>query len=364
MESKVTCTGHLDSFLGEDNICQAMGGLNLDNNTKKIDNNELKMFTVVTGKNGVGKTQLLKYIQSIVNHKNKCFPFFIVRTLTYGEDSDNYEPENHPFVRNLDDYLGSSYEKWEKIFQSFKIKDKNKNPSLNKYFFNYYYRIILEEERKKIKEIYEKSEKKVNRQILYDKFKEYLKKQVLKKFCYGNLEQMLELNMGYQKEIDEINQFLSDNEYGLKFPYSIVISEINKSNIKDYVLFNSCNKTGLKLMDLSPGERLVLHFLLILKEKENIILDSEFSNTKQILLLDEPDCHCEQALIKSILDIIQNDIIDKLNIQVIMTTHNITTIKLLGLNPGINNNCIFTLSKNHENKVELMKDSKKSIRIL
>ena len=61
-----------------------MEGLNLDNDTKEIVNNKLKMFTSVTGKNGVGKNQLLKYIQSIVNHKNRFFPFLIVWTLTYG----------------------------------------------------------------------------------------------------------------------------------------------------------------------------------------------------------------------------------------------------------------------------------------
>ena len=61
------------------------------------------MLSVFTGQNGVGKTKFLNYIRhSIVNEKNKAYPNIIVRVLTYGEETDNYDPDLtvHPIVEN------------------------------------------------------------------------------------------------------------------------------------------------------------------------------------------------------------------------------------------------------------------------
>ena len=387
--------GHLKSFTL---INHQINGLNLDHEAINLLNNDLKMLSVFTGKNGVGKTKLLKFMrQSIVNGENKAYPNFIVRVLTYGEETDNYQPDlnDHPLVENsaLEKYWGCNFEKWldyfdrfstmnnSSEFQNIKAKQEEyfeekmqieelikRETFLFKCFFNYYKNFFLECQIILNSPVGKK-------EIYYSEFKKYFKRQILKKICYGSLEQLLKLNMRYKFEIDDINLFLrakNIEKYGLEFKYDIFVdfSELtNKSDVKDCILFNSTSDQrvkGLKIKDLSPGERLILNLMLILREKENIKMAFN-GKTKQILLFDEPDSHCEPSLVKSILEIIKTVIIGKLNIQVIMTTHNTTTIRLLGLdrkNIEIANNCLFVLHQNENKSIGCTKDIGHALKLL
>jgi ABC-type polysaccharide/polyol phosphate transport system ATPase subunit len=71
-------------------------GINLD-----IKEWKLTGLNVIVGLNGCGKTNFLKLIREIVVEKlNSLKPKYVVRLLSFGRESENYDPEkiNHPLV--------------------------------------------------------------------------------------------------------------------------------------------------------------------------------------------------------------------------------------------------------------------------
>ena len=102
-----------------------------------------------------------------------------------------------------------------------------------------------------------------------------------------------------------------------KYKYEV---EIDKKN--DEIFFK--NESGIKIKenDLSPGEKTILLFLIW-----KYIYSKYQLYGKTILLLDEPDSHFHPQAVSEIVSIIKQLV--ELGIQVIMTTHNPTTISLI-----------------------------------
>ncbi|RNA34351.1 AAA ATPase domain, partial [Brachionus plicatilis] len=323
-----------------------------DKNSKKyiLDadlNDDLDMLMVITGKNGIGKSRLLKVIREfIVIKKNALFPKIIVRKLDYGEDPDGYDPNltNHPLVTQemIEIFFNCSFEKW----QSLKVTQMGQEE------------VKLEGQKEKeleverIQRIYKQMIKLKNKDEDLDKmpdksigffnhfveFKKYFKRQILKKICFGNLQQLLLLNSPYDYDIAKINEAFKEKnllkqKYGLEleFGYKIVRNHgsiVEKKDLNELIDFENKNnpKIRIKFSQLSPGEKLILHLFVIWKDIENIKIGTHLKQTKQLILLDEPDSHCEPNLVINMVKFIQNVLIKELNIQVIMTCHNTTTI--------------------------------------
>ena len=270
------------------------------------------MLSVFTGKNGVGKTKFLNFVRhSIVNENNKAYPNIIVRVLTYGEETDNYDPDLtvHPLVDDkiIESYWGCSFKEWESLFnhmnteipssffrdnlskenfESFMEKASTQASSISstqaesklspqtsapvsklsppaisssqlsaksstqaesphskekivkKYFINYYFHFLSSNKNGNLF-------LKKDRMILFLEFKRYFRRRILKKICYGSLEQLLNLNMRYQFEIDRINDSINNSD--LEFPYNITINiseKTNKSDVRECIIFESV--TGKK----------------------------------------------------------------------------------------------------------------------
>lgn len=108
------------------------------------------------------------------------------------------------------------------------------------------------------------------------------------------------------------------------FKYCIVAPENKKREFQlKHKLRKHKNQT-IGMSDLSPGERLNLLTLLWLFENSGL----HAINQKSIMLLDEPDAHLHPSLTKEFLDTVQETIVKKYGIQVIMTSHNPTTIAM------------------------------------
>ncbi|CAF0862900.1 unnamed protein product [Brachionus calyciflorus] len=174
---------------------------------------------------------------------------------------------------------------------------------------------------------------KIKKRIYFDEFKKYFKRQILKKISYGSLEQMLMLNMRYDFEINDMINTIKN--WGLVFNYRIEKTNkgfVDKADINERIIFISKKNDNrkVKFKNLSPGERLILHLIVLKKDENNILMKNIDKNIKQILLLDEPDAHCDASLAKSITMFIKKELNKVMEIQVIMTTHNIITLFLNG----------------------------------
>ena len=92
---------------------------------------------------------------------------------------------------------------------------------LNKYFTKYYFHLISS-----IPEMKDLISKK-SQEIYFSEFKRYFRRQILKKICYGSLEQLLSLNIAYRFELDKLNCVISS-------PNKIVY---NKKIVKHFNFF-------------------------------------------------------------------------------------------------------------------------------
>ncbi|RNA39230.1 AAA ATPase domain [Brachionus plicatilis] len=349
-----------------------------DNHDFKINNDQsagnYDSFIVLTGKNGIGKSRLLKLIREyIVTIKNQNYPYMIVRRLDYGEHDDDYDPEktDHPLVtENVLKCFGCDFDYWKILIGNLQNGNHSSTDSLefSKIFFKYYLsKIKVETDIQNSKEdetviqninrLINNDEKNILRateyeqKIYFDEFKKFYRRQILKKTCYGSLKQMLMLNMRYQFDIDKINETIDNNDYGLEFPYQIekiCKGFVEKSDINERIIFND-KKKKVKFKDLSPGERLILHLIVLIKDRENIKMENIDKQIKQVLLLDEPDSHCEANLVDKFIDLINAELVAYLNIQVIMTTHNYLTIC------KIEENNLYVI-KNENDHLEIVKD--------
>ena len=330
----------LDNSVQKQTLLSFIGskGLNL-NLTENID----QKIVVLTGENGVGKSRLLQLIREyIVTIINKDFPNIIVRKLDYGELDDKYDPDStdHPLVaENVLDF-DCNQSKWENLINN---PDNSSGDYFCNIFSNYYHSNnslpnLIKNESEKRKRIY------------FGEFRKYFRRQILKKICFGSLKQMLMLNIRYEFEIKNINdkiESISESVDSLDFKYKLEKNNkgfVDKSgDVNERIIFVERNN-GLKIKfnDLSPGERLTLHLILLIKDKDNIKMEYSSQNSennkigniengknnhiKQVLLLDEPDSHCHSSLLHKFINILQQTIINEMKIQVIMTTHNYWTI--------------------------------------
>ena len=151
----------------------------------------------------------------------------------------------------------------------------------------------------------------------------YIKRQLLKKFYFHNLHVLINLDIIYEKEIDQINEFLNENQ----FKYSIlklnngIFNEDVKVAVKLYEiqLYNHETKHHIKLNDLNKVDYLKLSLLLIKRDRDIIKFNAE--NYSQILLIDEIDVLCEydEVNIDEAITLIRNSLVNYMNIQVVAT---------------------------------------------
>lgn len=107
------------------------------------------------------------------------------------------------------------------------------------------------------------------------------------------------------------------------FPY--VVSDPENSSFTDYYLLNLVDSTsGLVInpTDLSSGEQVILQLTLWLFSSGK---DGVFP---KLLLLDEPDAHLHPSMTVQFLDVISEVLVRKHGVRVIMTTHSPSTVAL------------------------------------
>ena len=283
---------------------------------------KLQMFNVITGLNQETRKNFLKLIQN----QNQKENFIILQLECDTKVRFKFSLVNSKQINN---YINAIHKFWNQVLpetesfemieleightSKFKQIEEPKleiecNNKINESFI-----VDLDE-----KEIYCLIKRiKLQRNVNYETF---IKRQLLKKFYFNNLHALINLDIIYEVEIDQINKFLREHN----FKYSIIRPNINVNReevqeLYDIQLYNHETTLHTKLDDLNRAEYLKLNLLLIKRDRDIIKFNAE--NYSQILLIDEIDSLCEydRVNIDESVTMIRNYLVNYMNIQVIAT---------------------------------------------
>lgn len=307
---------------------------------------ELPDFTILTGINGSGKSQILKGILSeeislMDNSDVDINPkkFYTANSISPNSGkistSNNYQIKSQLLWKSYNEYLEK-----KKVENSLSVKN---------YFDE------LSPQFKTIQKISEISNKDIDK-LTYPDFINYfpikyeveqndLFKHNLSDFIKSYLDRIEEndyhefLNKKYK---DLSFSFISNEEFikthgnppwiklneifeTLKLEYRIPIpntEEYRKKKQYEVSLKNTVTDTKIGFMDLSSGEKTIISLCLSLFNlQENL-------KPPQVLLLDEPDALLHPSMAKIFLKFITDVFINQYQLKVIMSTHSASTIAL------------------------------------
>ncbi|MEM6500427.1 MAG: ATP-binding protein [Cyanobacteria bacterium P01_C01_bin.89] len=118
-----------------------------------------------------------------------------------------------------------------------------------------------------------------------------------------------------------LNQMLSDAD----FDFRISIPEPNYDIPYQPSLRHKDEKLSINFQDLSSGERIIMSFILCLHHSQD---KRHITRYPDVLLLDEIDAHLHPSMTRSLLQIIERNLVMEQGIKVIMTTHSPSTVAL------------------------------------
>lgn len=323
---------------------------------------ELPNFVILTGINGVGKTQILQALNQNNNGLAKIFiagfnvPVHQIRYI----DKLLIPNDIHAIDRHLYD---NSYdmELHEQLFPAYShlLNYQTQYKQLPGTFENfqeytnqhYGHLLINSIQFKKIKSFIEENPN--NRPNEFDFFRDNFQRgyhpQIHDIFTqnfstifknYQNLEFKNLFNEFLNKYKDKNIKYLVDEKFRKTHgnPPWENINSILETAMMDYefevpVNYDSnmiyepkfikkSNKNAVKISDLSSGEKILISLAFALYNKEHT------SQLPKILLLDETDASLHPSMAKQYLNILKNVFVSELGIKVIITTHSPSTVAL------------------------------------
>lgn len=316
---------------------------------------ELPSFTVITGKNGSGKTILLKLI------KDKKVVNDIVQNsaLIQKINSSSFEAREYPIYAKK---VGNQIEVFEKYLDT-KAEVYNGNTE-NKIKLEKIAKIIAKFAKKDVENLTSDDFiKYVPLNIangagglynldfywdcLYyaDRYEENLRNEFL------NKRGRVDIPYYSEKEFNELYgeaPWVSMNKIfdSMKIEYNIEISDTSKLAEEFQIFFIHKSSGGkVQFSALSTGEQvIILTAFSIFNVDINI-------NVPQILLMDEPDASLHPSMIKDFLRVLEDYLVKEKGIYVILTTHSPTTVALAP------EKSIFVMSRTGEVLKKATKDS-------
>ncbi len=107
-----------------------------------------------------------------------------------------------------------------------------------------------------------------------------------------------------------------------QFPYRLAPPASGSSLHVPFVvqLIDERNGQSVEVGDLSSGEQVILGIALLLYRSNYV------SALPKLMLLDEPDAHLHPGMSKQLIDVLADVIVNRLGVRVIMTTHSPSTI--------------------------------------
>ena len=242
---------------------------------------EIPMFAVLTGKNGSGKSSLLKFINQRLE--------------------DFYKSSRRPSKLELS--FTDSFIKITPL--TLKINDKIETFGNSSFFAEY-----LEKD----------EEYAFNKSEAYDMYNiSEIKKPIESKnkaniYTFRTIEACLNY---LRNDLENVSVFLKEK---VEFKYKIIQAEYHeeKSLFLFRMLKRDSDRVGVSIEDLSPGEHLILLLLLW-----QYIFGKYEVYGRPILLFDEPDAHLHPSAVSSFLKILKK--LARMGVQIMMSTHSPTT---------------------------------------
>ncbi|WP_039360878.1 AAA family ATPase [Candidatus Protochlamydia amoebophila] len=302
----------------------------------------IPMFSVIAGKNGVGKSNLLQAIlfgcfsnQDAIKISNNNFQICSLQN-TDELKSLSQEVENESKVV-LREELEKSFKDLNKYAINKLLQRGSDTPSAQPLFDEV------------IESTLQEMNKKDSSSFSFSSFEYELKNQFNKRNTphiadYNSIQQVAKLT--FNKLLDKMlsetrdkreavkRTFAEINDYLAKCNFKYILSKksfaknVNNGEFKDVNLTFANTAPWMKysltvpLSNISSGERIVLLILLWRFDQRNIQKES-------VILLDEPDAHLHPSMVKEVIDVIKTKLVTELGIQVIMTTHNPTTVSFV-----------------------------------
>jgi len=280
---------------------------------------------IITGRNGSGKTHLLRYIDNTLNgyqnHPSKFKHTFISAHITQIQSSTKDKPLNLDSngMKFLVSKIRKAYD--ENIIQGFFKKKKGlsilaqewaRDPGSKikqKNIENIIYKLLNENKRDK------PNEAELERII-----QETLENIVISNNSIQIIQQICDKYQSNSEvqEITEINKILKFH----KINWELLLDGSNSIYFKK----NTSQTKPLGIGELSAGERMVLEVVFWLYITEN---ESYPENIKpHIMIMDEPDSHLDPTLIEILFKVIYQGLVKRNNMQVIFVSHRTDTVAL------------------------------------
>lgn len=299
----------------------------------------IPMLSIITGKNGCGKTALLQTIyqalfERLTDEENKAFYIKYSPSHLYEKPIFSFFSSYSEGNQNQEQACIESYEKhFRNVFQDLKKYDLSLK-------YNREYNLVYTKYKTLYEGILNKVEIDFNSLDPEKKYAENLEIELkniigIENVMYSSSLEQYPLKILINKEIEKkFNDFLIKNnfKYQIYFDYTSRRLGFSTEKGKDIEL-------TIPIYELSPGEKMQLLFLFWMFD----VNQSKGKNASPILLLDEPDAHLHEDAIEKIMSFIINTLVNKYKVQIIMTTHRVTTLCMLH---KLSKNNLFLLENN------------------
>jgi AAA15 family ATPase/GTPase len=307
---------------------------------KDFEWSDIPKLAIITGLNGAGKSQLLELINE-----------FLKKTYKGSRDFSNINPINMEisdtqFIASDVVYLQGEWQLNEsKSIDLAEIQStnlvllkhlQNGGPDFERYRFSDFklYKKMVD-----IKDLFQSEGIKAN-DITPDAFRERLAKstiaddvaivQKISEFFYNYRLNYLELKIQGKSEDQIVNEIgakpwdiLRDIIKEAKLPFEITDAEnMGIRGSYKFSITKNTNQEAVKVDDLSSGERVLFSLAFFMFNSQ------EAKRYPKLLLLDEPDAHLHPSMTAQLLKVLKNILVDKYNVQVIMTTHSPSTVAI------------------------------------
>ena len=293
------------------------------------------MLSIITGDQSERKTEFLKLIQNQNQRENFIILKYENRMGQFEKDKIIIDSKTNSIFQIISEENLKAYAKALSISINSETNSFVKNNIGQELGHTAEFKHILERDmhsfefsksmkEKEIKCLIEKISRNNFRTI--NELKPFLKRQILKKIYFNDLNVLINLDIKYDQEIESINKYLIDNN----FKYSIIKpknDKINENDLENEIklhkieLMNLESKYRLKLEKLNKTDFLRLFLLLLTRDQDLVKINME--NFYQILLIDELDYLCDNK--KFIFDEVItyiNNLVNYMNIQVVATVSN------------------------------------------
>tara|TARA_R110001583_G_scaffold169732_1_gene322562 strand:- start:207 stop:2051 length:1845 start_codon:yes stop_codon:yes gene_type:complete len=348
---------------------------------KSIDKviwNDVPKLSVITGKNGTGKSQLLDIIKASIIKKWENIPN---SPNTFAEISGEvYRTENLVFLRgewaleNLGAIgLNNVQQDREQIHKQFTERQKTLKAVNETNIKDYKEHYSKQIEQTSLLDFFDNLiyERQLfnGKSIPKDEFLNLIPNNILTdirhqatntnigKIFYNYRLDLIEakstglteeafIKKNSEKPWVLINQLFQD----IALPFELNNpEEVNMRDMYTPVLKNIDNGEPIHFSDLSSGEKVLVSLVFWLFNS------SDSGVFPKILLLDEPDAHLHPSMTKQFLYVLKNVLCDKYDVRVIMTTHSPSTVAIAP------EESLFLMKKDGDRVEKVVKDSALSI---